>query len=234
MRLKLLDYFVFVSALGICAYRQVEAGPAEGQPLLSIRYAVIGDSYSNGEGASPSQSWPMLLTRHLAESGLSVQLVANPARTGWTTQQAHDAELPLFTAAKPNFATVLIGVNDWVQGVEPERFRKRFSRLLDRMLEILGDKNRLLVVTIPDFSAKPDRSSFSDGRLISQGISEFNIIIVEEATARKLQVVDIFAAAQQMHNDLTFISADGWHYSAKGYAEWEKLIYPAARDLLTK
>jgi acyl-CoA thioesterase I len=199
-----------------------------------IRYAVIGDSYSNGEGASPSQSWPMILTRHLAESGLSIQLVANPAQTGWTTQQAQDAELPLFAAAKPNFATILIGVNDWVQGVEAGLFRKRFALLLDCMVCVLGDKNRLLVVTIPDFSAKPEQSSLFDGRPISRGIAEFNKIIMEEAALRKLQVVDIFTIAQQMRSDLTFIANDGWHFSAKGYAAWEKAIYPTARWLLMK
>ena len=30
-----------------------------------IRYVAIGDSYSIGEGATPDESWPALLTRHL-------------------------------------------------------------------------------------------------------------------------------------------------------------------------
>src|SRR6266705_1287050 len=90
-----------------------------------IRYVAIGDSYSIGEGASPNDSWPALLTRHLNDKGLHVDLVANPSRTGWTTQQAIDRELPVFVAAKPNFATLQIGVNDWVQGVDENSFRKR-------------------------------------------------------------------------------------------------------------
>jgi acyl-CoA thioesterase I len=234
MRPKFFCFLISIASAGICILSQTKTEAAVPLAPAIIRYAVIGDSYSNGEGASPGQSWPMILTRHLAESGLSIQMVANPARTGWTTQQAQDVELPLFAAAKPNFATLLIGVNDWVQGVDAELFRKRFALLLDRMLDVLGHKNRLLVVTIPDFSAKPERSSFFDGRLISRGIAEFNKIIVAEAIARQLEVVDIFATAQQMRGDLTFISTDGWHYSAKGYAVWEKVIYPAARTLLMK
>jgi len=31
----------------------------------TLRYAVIGDSYSIGEGATERQSWPALLARHL-------------------------------------------------------------------------------------------------------------------------------------------------------------------------
>ena len=96
-----------------------------------IRYAAIGDSYSIGEGASPNESWPAILTRHLNAQGLHVDLVANPSRTGWTTQQAIDHELPIFVAARPTLATLQIGVNDWVQGVDEEAFRKRFVALVD-------------------------------------------------------------------------------------------------------
>src|SRR2546430_12996413 len=116
-----------------------------------IRYAAIGDSYSIGEGASSEEAWPAVLTRHLKEKGIPIDLVANPSRTGWTTQQAIDQKLPIFIGAKPTFATLQIGVNDWVQGVDEETFRKRFIFLLDQMLAVLRDKNRLFIVTIPDF-----------------------------------------------------------------------------------
>src|SRR5437899_10437848 len=85
-----------------------------------IRYVAIGDFYSIREGASPDESWPALLTRHLNAQGLDVDLVANPSRTGWTTQQAIDLELQIFLGSKPNFGTLQIGVNDWVQGIDAE------------------------------------------------------------------------------------------------------------------
>src|SRR6266404_5568440 len=83
-----------------------------------IRYAVIGDSYSCGEGATPKESWPALLTQHLNAQGLHIDLVSNPSVTGWTTKDAIDRELPKFVSSNPNFATLLIGVNDRVQGEE--------------------------------------------------------------------------------------------------------------------
>src|SRR5438552_13690434 len=134
-----------------------------------IRYVAIGDSYSIGEGASPIESWPALLTRHLNDKGLHVDLVANPSRTGWTTQQAIDRELPIFVDSKPNFATLQIGVNDWVQGVDEETFRKRFVVLANRMLEVLPSKNRLLVVSIPDFGVTPTGPRYARGRNFSEG-----------------------------------------------------------------
>src|SRR5207302_4729419 len=156
-----------------------------------IRYVAIGDSYSIGEGALPNESWPALLTRHLNAQGLHVDLVANPSRTGWTTQQAIDHELAIFAAAKPNFATLQIGVNDWVQEMDEETFRKRFVTLADRMLEVLPNKNRLLIVTIPDFGVTPTGPRYARGRNISEGIAAFNKIVIEESARRGLRIVDV-------------------------------------------
>ena len=197
-----------------------------------IRYVAIGDSYSIGEGATPNESWPAILTRHLNENGLHVDLVANPSVTGWTTQQAIDRELPIFVQSKPTFASLQIGVNDWVQGVDEKTFRKRFTFLLDEMLALLPDKKRLLIVTIPDFGVTPTGGRYARGRNISEGLTRFNEIINEEAKKRGLKVVDVFPLSQWVKNDPSLVGPDGLHPSAKEYAEWEKIIFPAALDLL--
>src|SRR5437764_5434307 len=131
-----------------------------------ISYVPIGDSYSIGAGATAEQSWPSLLTRHLRAAGVQISLVANPSITGWTSEQAIAAELPIFRAAKPDFATLLIGVNDWVQGVSEEKFRANLNHLLDEMLDVLPGKHRLLLLTIPDFSVTPNGLKYARGRNI--------------------------------------------------------------------
>ncbi len=199
-----------------------------------IRYAVIGDSYSCGEGATPKESWPELLTQHLNAQGLHVDLVSNPSVTGWTTKDAIDRELPKFINSNPSFATLLIGVNDWVQGVDDATFRKRFSYLLDQMLAVLPNKEHLLVVTIPDFGVTPTGPKYSRHRDISAGLTRFNQIVIEEAKTRGLRVVDIFSLSKKMGEDRSLVATDGLHPSAKEYAEWEKIIFPAALELLKK
>ncbi len=203
------------------------------EKIGTIRYVAIGDSYSIGEGASPNESWPALLTRHLNAQGVHVDLVANPSRTGWTTKDVIDRELPTFRDLKPNFGTLLIGVNDWVQRIDAETFRKHFVFIVDQMLEVLGDKKRLLVVTIPDFGVTPTGPKCSRGRDISEGLSRFNQIVTEEATKRGLRVVDIFPLSKKMGEDKSLVGKDGLHPSAKEYAKWEKIIFPAALELLT-
>ena len=198
----------------------------------SIRYAVVGDSYSIGEGATEMESWPALLAHHLSRSGRPTELVSNPSRTGWTTAEAIAHELPLFRAAQPDFATLMIGVNDWVQGVEPAVFRERLTHLMDEMLAILPNKQRLLVVNIPDFSVTPDGPTYARGCDICAGLTSFNRIIAEEAQRRRLSVVDIFPISQQMRGRPELIAADGLHPSAEAYALWEESIFPAARAVL--
>ena len=198
-----------------------------------IRYGVIGDSYSIGEGATPNESWPSVLTRHLNAQGLHVDLVANPSRTGWTTKEAIDRELPIFRDALPNFATLQVGVNDWVQSIDEVTFRKHFVFLVDQMLQVLPNKKRLLVVTIPDFGVTPTGPRYARGRNISEGLTRFNQIIAEEAQNRSLRVVDIFPLSKKMGTDPSLVARDGLHPSAKEYAEWETAIFPAALELLT-
>jgi lysophospholipase L1-like esterase len=221
-------------AITIGVFNAIMATAQDKADNQKVRYVAIGDSYSIGEGASPEQSWPAILTRHLNENGLHVDLVANPSVTGWTTQQAIDRELPIFVQSKPTFASLQIGVNDWVQGVDEKTFRKRFTFLLDQMLALLPDKKRLLIVTIPDFGVTPTGGRYARGRNISEGLTRFNQIVTEEAKNRGLKVVDIFELSKKMGTDPSLVGADGLHPSAKEYAEWEKLIFPIALDLLKK
>jgi lysophospholipase L1-like esterase len=134
--------------------------------------------------------------------------------------------------ANPTFASLLIGVNDWVQGVDETTFRNHVSYLLDEMLAVLPNKKRLLVVTIPDFGVTPTGPKYARGRNISEGLTRFNQIVIEEARKRGLTVVDIFPLSKKMGEDKSLVAKDGLHPSAKEYAEWEKVIFPAALELL--
>ena len=127
---------VSIIALTVCLSALIAVKAEEKQ---EIRYVAIGDSYTIGEGAKADEAWPSVLTKHLREQGINIELIANPSVTGWTTEMAIDRELPEFVKAKPNFATLLIGVNDWVRGVDEKTFRQRFVTLIDRMLELLPD-----------------------------------------------------------------------------------------------
>jgi len=197
-------------------------------PPGALRYGVIGDSYSNGEGVGEQQSWPAQLARRLTTGGLPTTVVVNPAVSGWTSQQALDDELVPFQRAHPQVATVLIGVNDWVQGVPASTFRANLQRLLDVMITTVGAPGRVIAVTIPDFSVTPSGAQYATGRDAPAGIAAFNAIVRTEAAARHVAVVDVFALSQAM-SDPALTAPDGLHPSALELRQWVDRIAPVAR-----
>lgn len=204
-------------------------------PLMSqtpIRYVALGDSYTICTGTTEAQSWPVLLSKHLKESKVNVELIANPSQNGWTSQNLIERELPVFDKSKATFVTLLIGVNDWVQYVDAKTFQKNLIKIIDHVQAQLPDKSKLILITIPDFGVTSTGARYSGGRDVSKGISEFNAIIIEEAKKRNLKTVDIFPISKAMGKDNSLVAADGLHPSAKEYASWETLIYPVAKELL--
>jgi acyl-CoA thioesterase-1 len=204
----------------------------KGMKSNKIRYAALGDSYTIGEGARIEESWPVILTRHLLEKGMAIDLVANPSVTGWTTQDLIDKGLPVFDSSAANFATLLIGVNDWVQKFEKERFHFNFNFIVEHIQRKLADKRNLVILSIPDFAVSPNGHKYSYGRDISVGLSEFNEIIMEEAKIRGLKMIDLFPISQQMKDKPELFAADGIHPSAKAYSLWESLVLPVVFELL--
>jgi len=197
-----------------------------------IRYVALGDSYTICEGAAWEDSWPVILTERLSNNGIPITLVANPSRTGWTTKDLIEKELPIFDSSSTTFSTLLIGVNDWVQGVTKEAFQNNLIQIIDHIQNGLPDKSKLVLITIPDFSATPEGPKYAKGRNISEGLQEFNAIITTESEKRNLFCVDIFPESQKMIQDLELTSKDNLHPSAKEYAIWEQIIYPIVYDIL--
>jgi lysophospholipase L1-like esterase len=197
-----------------------------------VRYLPLGDSYTICTGAPKSAAWPLLLTGHLKEEKINVVLLDNPARNGFSTQNLIDLELPLVKKLKPDFVTLLIGVNDWVREVPAKTFIKNYHFILDEMQKQLSDKKKIVLITIPDFGVTPTGKNYGGGRNISKGIAEFNEVIKEAGKERGLRVVDIFEISKQMKDDESLVATDGLHPSAKEYAVWEKMILPEVIKLL--
>ncbi len=191
----------------------------------------IGDSYTVGYGLPKEQSLPHLLTEGLRKQGLNVRLVANPAISGWTSEQAIQDELPTYLAAKPDFSTLLIGGNDVLQGVPLKTFRKNLTYLMDQM-SLVTSTDRILVLTIPDAAITPAGKKYGGGSEVV--IKRFNQIIKEEAEARKMKVVDLFPLTKQMENNVFLVHTDNFHPSGLEYQRWVKQISPVALEMLKR
>ncbi|MBC7694453.1 MAG: SGNH/GDSL hydrolase family protein [Burkholderiales bacterium] len=99
-----------------------------------IIYFAFGDSYTICTGTSnTNEHWPNILTKHLTALGIATELIANPSRNGFTTQNIIDVELPLLKTSNLDFATLLIGVNDWVRQVDIETYHKNLNYSIDEI-----------------------------------------------------------------------------------------------------
>ena len=195
-----------------------------------IQYIPIGDSYTIGNGVNEFERWPNVLVKNLKAKGIDIELIANPAVSGYTVEDAIRNELPLVRKLQPDFVTVLIGANDNFRLKSPKIYSRELIAFLDELQSILNNPKNIVLITIPDYSISPAASGNNiDG--ISKSIEEYNLVIKSEAEKRGLKVADIFPVSQTMIGADDYIP-DGLHPSAQGYGKWEKVISPVVFEFL--
>jgi len=213
---------VFLTYLAFAA--QVDANP--------IRYVAIGDSYTVATGIEEKDSWPSQLTQKLKSAGIEINLIEILGMKGATSQQTLNEVMPLLKNLKPEFITLLIGVNDWIkEGISSSKFKIRIKNLIDEIQSNLPPK-KLLLITIPDFSCSPQKKNWGYGKSATNGITRLNKILKTEAALRDLVIVDIYPLSQNLCSQVGMFSDDGVHPSALQYSKWVDLIFPHLIDNL--
>jgi acyl-CoA thioesterase-1 len=192
-----------------------------------LRYVALGDSYTIGTSVAERERWP----NQLVALEPRLELVANLGVNGFTSRDVIEVELPQLDAHRPEFLTVLIGVNDVVQGVPAETYRRNVVRILGDAVERVG-ANRVLVVTTPDYTVTPSGADYGDPVQQAAGIRENNAIIAEVARARGIAVVDVHDISLEAATDPSLVAFDGLHPSGAQYARWVERILPTVAALL--
>lgn len=197
---------------------------------MSLRYVALGDSYTIGTGTrAAAERWPDQLVARLAAGGL--ELVANVGVNGFTSRDVIDVELPKLAPLRPDFVTLLVGVNDVVQGVPEERYTQNVELLLDELLAFLA-ANRIVVVATPDYTVTPQGAAYGDPTLQAAAIRRNNQILRELAAARGIAFVDIHDLSLLAAADESLVAGDGLHPSGAQYALWVDRIAPVVEALL--
>jgi lysophospholipase L1-like esterase len=140
-------------------------------------------------------------------------------------------ELPQLASLEPGFVTVLIGVNDVVQGVPEPAYRENVSLILDTLLSRLPS-TRIVVITTPDYTVTPQGGDYADPAQQAAEIRRFNVAIAELAAERGIPVVDIHDLSLEAATDRSLIAADGLHPSGAQYARWVDRIAAVVKDLV--
>lgn len=198
---------------------------AAGQPPL--RFVALGDSYTIGTSVGVDESWPSQLAA--VEPGL--ELVANLGVNGYTTRDVIDLELPQLAELQPEFATLLIGVNDVVQHVPAPIYRRNLEQILDDLVARVGP-GRVLAITTPDYTVTPSGTEYGDPARQSAAIRINNAILSDLAGGRLIRVVDVYDLSLKARDDPSLVAPDGLHPSARQYVLWMSRIFPAVHQML--
>ena len=201
-------------------------------PSTALRYVALGDSYTIGTGVGREERWPDQLVERLSAHGVDIELVANLGVNGYTSGDLIDDELPQVAGLRPDLVSLLIGVNDVVQGVPMGAYRANVVEILGALLGEVP-RERIVVVSTPDYTRTPRGADFGNPEAQRAGIAEVNRIMREETSARGIVFVNIGPVADRVRADPDLVAPDQLHPSGAQYALWVDLIEPVVTELLS-
>jgi acyl-CoA thioesterase-1 len=196
-----------------------------------VRYVALGDSYTIGTSVPSAERWPDQLVAALGPDEPTLRLVANLGVNGYTSADVIRDELPALDDLRPEFVSLLIGVNDVIQGMRPATYERNVERILDELLARL-DAMRIVIAATPDYTVTPAGGGYGDPRLRHDGIVAANRTMARLAAGRGIAYVDTFELSRRAANDRSLVAGDGLHPSGAQYALWVASILPVVGALI--
>ena len=206
----------------------------EQDSLPSVRYLALGDSYTIGESVAEEDRFPIQLADRLTSDSIAATETLIIARTGWRTdnlqQGIDDAGIEQDTFG---LVTLLIGVNNQFQGKPISVYETEFSSLLQQAIDFAGGrKERVFVLSIPDYAFTPFGQAFGDPNQTSQQIDAFNAVNQRITKDRGIQWFDITPISRRGLEEPELVASDGLHPSGAMYALWVDTMYQAVVAIL--
>lgn len=207
----------------------------DSNPVVNLKYLALGDSYTIGQSVCETCKFPTQLRdsiqKELAENTVfQLQVIA---LTGWTTS---DLKSTLIQQNPPNdfdLVTLLIGVNNQYQNRPFSLYEQEFPDLLNRAITLAkGDKNNVIVLSIPDYAYTPFGQGSSNPETISTQIDMYNLFAENYCTENNVDFVNITDITRQGLENPTLVAGDGLHPSKIAYTKFVERLLPKVRTIL--
>jgi lysophospholipase L1-like esterase len=200
----------------------------------TINYLALGDSYTIGESVCESCRFPEQLKKALKnlneQNNFSLEIIA---QTGWTTSNLISAIETKNPSAKYDLVTLLIGVNNQYQNKSFSLYEKEFPELATKAISLAkGDKNKLIVVSIPDYAYTPFGQGSSNPATISAEIDRYNAFAKSYCEANAISYINITDITRQGLSNTSLVASDGLHPSTDAYALFVQRLLPKAVAIL--
>ena len=235
--MKTFKYILFhflLAAFFACGPQESNQNETHNQ--MNLRFLALGDSYTIGEGVAENERWPNQLKDSLTQRGLQMEAPLIIARTGWTTGELKAGIVASDPEGPYDLVSLLIGVNNQYRG--PARgftldgYREEFAELLQMAIAFAGgDRERVLVVSIPDYGVTPFVSPENKDR-VGKEIDQYNAVNLEESQKAGVRYADITPISRMAVSRPELIASDQLHPSGKMYSLWVEQIIPDIMPLL--
>jgi lysophospholipase L1-like esterase len=205
------------------------------QTVRNIKYLALGDSYTIGQSVCETCRFPAQLKDSLQNyltsfDNISVKVVA---QTGWTTTNLKTAISNENLIAEYDLVTLLIGVNNQYQNRPFLLYETEFPELLQTAIALAkGDKNRVIVVSIPDYAFTPFGQGSSNPENISNQLDQYNLFAKNHAESLGIKFVNITDITREGLNNPELVASDNLHPSELAYSKFVERLMPFARNIL--
>ncbi len=200
-----------------------------GDSNQKLRYLVMGDSTTAGQGGMYDQGIAIQTAKHLSEKA-TVDLL-NTSISGATTQTLIDNQLQEGLTFKPDIVLISISANDLTHLVGVSTLEKNLKIIVESLVKN-NCRVKIVLTGTPDMGAvprfpQPLRSiaglrAQQQNKLFNDFISTHNLTWAEVAKE----------TGPAFRKDQTLFYTDNFHPNDRGYKLWIDVINPALDEAL--
>jgi len=177
---------------------------------------AMGDSLTAGLGVAPSESYPAVLEKMLAATGLNYQVI-NSGVSGETSSGAR-SRVDWVLRSNPDIVILETGANDGLRGITPELVKNNIAEII----EILLSKQVTIVLAGMQMTTN----------LGPEYRQKFNRIYPDLAARYSLIFMPFFL--QDVAAEPSLNQVDGIHPTAEGYQVIAANVLPFVKEAIGK
>ena len=201
--------------------------------ISNYKYLAMGDSYTYGQGVCDTCSFPNQLMDTLNKVHANNLDLLSIAQSGWTTT---DLINRLINVNPPNdfdLVTLLIGVNNQFSRIPFSVYEEEFPILLEKAISLAkNDRNKVIVISIPDYSFTPIGQYYTPPGIVSDEISQYNDFLSIKCQQESVYFQDITDISRLGLEQPNLVASDNLHLSEVAYSKIVERLFNKASSIL--
>ena len=202
-------------------------------PVSGYKYLAMGDSYTFGEGVCDACSFPNQLLDTLNKGQANNLTLLSIAQTGWTTTDLINGIVSIDPPNDYDIVTLLIGVNNQFRRLPFSVYEEEFPILLEKAIYFgKNDRNKVIVISIPDYSFTPIGQYYTTPEIVSDEISQYNDFASIKCQQENVYFQDITDISRLGLEQPDLVASDDLHLSEVAYSKIVERIFNKASSIL--